>query len=256
MSTASEAPRLQDEIIIRMEDVQKWYGDFQVLKDINLTVRAGERIVICGPSGSGKSTLIRCINRLEHAQKGRIVVDNIEVGASSRDLDAVRREVGMVFQQFNLFPHLTVLENCMLAPMKARGTSKADAEEAARKYLERVRIPDQAGKYPAQLSGGQQQRVAIARALCMNPKIMLFDEPTSALDPEMVKEVLDTMVNLAEDGMTMLCVTHEMGFARSVANRIIFMDRGEIVEEGTPDTFFTNPRHERTRNFLGQILSH
>jgi polar amino acid transport system ATP-binding protein len=256
MSTMSKGQRLQDEIIIRMDDVQKWYGDFQVLKDINLKVRTGERIVICGPSGSGKSTLIRCINRLEHAQKGRIIVDNIDVGASSRDLDAVRREVGMVFQQFNLFPHMTVLENCMLAPMKVRGTSKTDAEAAARKYLARVRIPDQADKYPAQLSGGQQQRVAIARALCMSPKIMLFDEPTSALDPEMVKEVLDTMVNLAEEGMTMLCVTHEMGFARSVADRIIFMDRGEIVEEGTPDTFFSNPRHERTRNFLGQILSH
>jgi polar amino acid transport system ATP-binding protein len=256
MSTMSKGQRLQDEIIIRMEDVQKWYGDFQVLKDINLKVRTGERIVICGPSGSGKSTLIRCVNRLEHAQKGRIIVDNIDVGASSRDLDAVRREVGMVFQQFNLFPHMTVLENCMLAPMKVRGTSKTDAEVAARKYLARVRIPDQADKYPAQLSGGQQQRVAIARALCMSPKIMLFDEPTSALDPEMVKEVLDTMVNLAEEGMTMLCVTHEMGFARSVADRIIFMDRGEIVEEGTPDTFFSNPRHERTRNFLGQILPH
>ncbi len=256
MSTVSKGQRLQDEIIIRMEDVQKWYGDFQVLKDINLKVRTGERIVICGPSGSGKSTLIRCINRLEHAQKGRIIVDNIDVGASSRDLDAVRREVGMVFQQFNLFPHMTVLENCMLAPMKVRGASKSDAEAAARKYLARVRIPDQADKYPAQLSGGQQQRVAIARALCMSPKIMLFDEPTSALDPEMVKEVLDTMVNLAEEGMTMLCVTHEMGFARSVADRIIFMDRGEIVEEGTPDTFFSNPRHERTRNFLGQILPH
>ncbi len=256
MSTMSEASRLQDEIIIRMEDVQKWYGTFQVLKDINLKVRTGERIVICGPSGSGKSTLIRCINRLEHAQKGRIIVDNIDVGASSRDLDAVRREVGMVFQQFNLFPHMTVLENCMLAPMKVRGTSKAQAEATARKYLTRVRIPDQADKYPAQLSGGQQQRVAIARALCMSPKIMLFDEPTSALDPEMVKEVLDTMVSLAEEGMTMLCVTHEMGFARSVADRIIFMDRGEIVEEGAPDTFFSNPQHERTRNFLGQILSH
>ena len=256
MSTMSDASRLQDEIIIRMEDVQKWYGAFQVLKDINLKVRTGERIVICGPSGSGKSTLIRCINRLEQAQKGRIIVDNIDVGASGRDLDAVRREVGMVFQQFNLFPHMTVLENCMLAPMKVRGTSRTEAEATARKYLERVRIPDQADKYPALLSGGQQQRVAIARALCMNPKIMLFDEPTSALDPEMVKEVLDTMVNLADEGMTMLCVTHEMGFARSVADRIIFMDRGEIVEEGTPDTFFSNPQHERTRNFLGQILSH
>ncbi len=256
MSTMTKGQRLQDEIIIRMDDVQKWYGDFQVLKDINLKVRTGERIVICGPSGSGKSTLIRCINLLEHAQKGRIIVDNIDVGASSRDLDAVRREVGMVFQQFNLFPHMTVLENCMLAPMKVRGASKVEAEATARKYLARVRIPDQADKYPAQLSGGQQQRVAIARALCMSPKIMLFDEPTSALDPEMVKEVLDTMVNLAEEGMTMLCVTHEMGFARSVADRIIFMDRGEIVEEGMPDTFFSNPRHERTRNFLGQILSH
>ncbi|KLK90030.1 glutamine ABC transporter ATP-binding protein [Microvirga vignae] len=242
--------------MIRMENVQKWYGSFHVLKDINLEVRTGERIVICGPSGSGKSTLIRCINHLEHAQEGRIVVDRIELGASSRNLDAIRREVGMVFQQFNLFPHLTVLQNCMLAPMKVRGTSKSEAEATARKYLERVRIPEQADKYPAQLSGGQQQRVAIARALCMNPKIMLFDEPTSALDPEMVKEVLDTMVNLAEEGMTMICVTHEMGFARQVADRIIFMDRGEIVEEGTPDTFFTNPRHERTRNFLGQILSH
>jgi polar amino acid transport system ATP-binding protein len=256
MSTASQDRHVKDEIIIRMEDVQKWYDDFHVLKNINLEVRTGERIVICGPSGSGKSTLIRCINRLEHAQKGRIIVDNIDVGASSRSLDAVRREVGMVFQQFNLFPHLTVLENCMLAPMKARGMPKAEAEATARKYLTRVKIPEQAEKYPAQLSGGQQQRVAIARALCMNPKIMLFDEPTSALDPEMVKEVLDTMVNLAEEGMTMLCVTHEMGFARSVADRIIFMDRGEIVEEGTPDTFFTNPKHERTRTFLGQILAH
>jgi polar amino acid transport system ATP-binding protein len=256
MSTASETQRLRDEIIIRMENVQKWYGDFQVLTDINLEVRTGERIVICGPSGSGKSTLIRCINHLEHAQKGRIVVDDIELGSSSRNLEAVRREVGMVFQQFNLFPHLTVLENCMLAPMKVRGANRADAEATARKYLERVRIPEQAMKYPAQLSGGQQQRVAIARALCMNPKIMLFDEPTSALDPEMVKEVLDTMIGLAEDGMTMLCVTHEMGFARSVADRVIFMDRGEIVEQAPPDTFFSNPQHERTRNFLGQILSH
>ncbi|ANY84601.1 glutamine ABC transporter ATP-binding protein (plasmid) [Microvirga ossetica] len=256
MSTALQAQHVRDEIIIRMENVQKWYGTFQVLRNIDLKVRTGERIVICGPSGSGKSTLIRCINHLEHAQEGRIVVDGIELGASSRNLDAIRREVGMVFQQFNLFPHLTVLENCMLAPMKVRGTPKAEAEATARKYLERVRIPEQAAKYPAQLSGGQQQRVAIARALCMNPKIMLFDEPTSALDPEMVKEVLDTMIGLAEDGMTMLCVTHEMGFARSVADRVMFMDRGEIVEEGPPDTFFGNPRHERTRNFLGQILSH
>src|SRR5215217_1693695 len=249
MSTASEASRLQDEIIILMEDVQKWYGTFQVLKDINLKVRTGERIVICGPSGSGKSTLIRCINRLEHAQKGRIIVDNIDVGASSRDLDAVRREVGMVFQQFNLFPHMTVLENSILAPMKVRGTSKTDAEATARKYLDRVRIPEQADKYPAQLSGGQQQRVAIARALCMNPKIMLFDEPTSALDPEMIKEVLDTMVSLAEEGMTMLCVTHEMGFARSVADRIIFMADGRIVEQAPPEQFFGHPQHEKTRSF-------
>jgi polar amino acid transport system ATP-binding protein len=256
MSTALQAQHVRDEIIIRMENVQKWYGTFQVLRNIDLEVRTGERIVICGPSGSGKSTLIRCINHLEHAQEGRIVVDGIELGTGSRSLDAIRREVGMVFQQFNLFPHLTVLENCTLAPMKVRGTPKAEAEAIARKYLNRVRIPEQADKYPAQLSGGQQQRVAIARALCMNPKIMLFDEPTSALDPEMVKEVLDTMISLAEDGMTMLCVTHEMGFARSVADRVMFMDRGEIVEEGPPSTFFGSPRHERTRNFLGQILPH
>jgi ABC-type polar amino acid transport system ATPase subunit len=242
------------EMIIRMEGVQKWYGDFQALKDIDLEVRKGERIVVCGPSGSGKSTLIRCINQLERHQKGRIVVDSLEIGASAKNIDAVRREVGMVFQQFNLFPHLTVLENCMLAPMKVRGAPKAESEATAMKYLKRVRIPEQASKYPAQLSGGQQQRVAIARALCMNPKIMLFDEPTSALDPEMVKEVLDTMVGLAEDGMTMVCVTHEMGFARSVADRVIFMDRGEIVEMNTPDEFFGNPRSERTRSFLGQIL--
>jgi ABC-type polar amino acid transport system ATPase subunit len=254
MSTVSGAARLQGEAIIRMEDVQKWFGDFQVLKDINLQVRAGERIVICGPSGSGKSTLIRCINRLEEHQKGRIIVDRIDVGASIRDLDAVRREVGMVFQQFNLFPHMTVLENCMLAPMRVRGASKAEAEATARKYLERVRIPDQVDKYPAQLSGGQQQRVAIARSLCMSPKIMLFDEPTSALDPEMVKEVLDTMVSLAEEGMTMLCVTHEMGFARQVADRVIFMDAGQIVETNTPEAFFSSPQHERTRLFLSQVL--
>jgi ABC-type polar amino acid transport system ATPase subunit len=245
-----------EETIIRMEGVQKWFGDFQVLKDIDLEVRTGERIVVCGPSGSGKSTLIRCINQLEHHQKGRIVVDGIELGASHKNLDAVRREVGMVFQSFNLFPHLTVVENCMLAPLKVRGTDKAEARRTAMRYLERVRIPEQADKYPGQLSGGQQQRVAIARALCMNPKVMLFDEPTSALDPEMVKEVLDTMIGLAEDGMTMLCVTHEMGFARSVADRVIFMDRGEIVEQAPPEAFFANPRSERTRNFLGQILKH
>jgi len=243
-----------DETIISMQKVQKWFGDFQVLRNIDLTVRKGERIVICGPSGSGKSTLIRCINRLEPYQGGRIVVDNIDLGGDAHSTNAVRAEVGMVFQQFNLFPHLTVLENCMLAPMKVRGVARAEATALANRYLARVRIPEQAGKYPAELSGGQQQRVAIARALCMNPKIMLFDEPTSALDPEMVKEVLDTMIGLAEDGMTMLCVTHEMGFARSVADRIVFMDRGEIVEEAPPGEFFRNPRHERARDFLGQIL--
>ena len=243
------------EPIIRMEGVQKWYGHFQVLTDIDLAVQPGERIVICGPSGSGKSTLIRCINRLEHAQKGRIVVDGIDLTADARNIHAVRREVGMVFQQFNLFPHLTVLENCMLAPMRSRGASKEEAEATAMKYLQRVRIPEQAAKYPSQLSGGQQQRVAIARALCMAPKIMLFDEPTSALDPEMVKEVLDTMIGLAEDGMTMLCVTHEMGFARSVADRVIFMADGRIVEQGAPQQFFGAPRDPRLKTFLGQILS-
>ena len=244
------------EPIIRMEKVGKWFGQFQVLADVDLEVRAGERIVVCGPSGSGKSTLIRCINHLEKVQQGRIVVDGIELTSHQRkNIDAVRREVGMVFQSFNLFPHLTVLQNCTLAPMNTRGVGKAEAEATAMKYLERVRIPDQALKYPSQLSGGQQQRVAIARALCMNPKIMLFDEPTSALDPEMVKEVLDTMIGLAEDGMTMLCVTHEMGFARSVADRVIFMADGRIVEQAPPERFFTQPQHEKTRNFLGQILS-
>jgi polar amino acid transport system ATP-binding protein len=242
------------EPIIRIEGLDKWFGHFQVLTDINLSVRAGERIVICGPSGSGKSTLIRCINRLETAQKGRIVVDGVDLAAGRRNVDAVRREVGMVFQQFNLFPHLTALQNCTLAPMRSRGMSREEAEATALKYLTRVRIPEQANKYPSQLSGGQQQRVAIARALCMNPKIMLFDEPTSALDPEMVKEVLDTMIGLAEDGMTMLCVTHEMGFARSVANRVVFMAEGRIVEEAPPEQFFAHPQHEKTRNFLGQIL--
>ncbi|TAM48376.1 MAG: amino acid ABC transporter ATP-binding protein [Burkholderiaceae bacterium] len=241
--------------IIRMEAVNKWYGTFQVLVDIDLLVRPGERIVICGPSGSGKSTLIRCINRLEVVQKGRIVVDGIDLTAGGKSVDAVRAEVGMVFQQFNLFPHLTILQNCMLAPMRSRGMTKARAQEVAMKYLTRVRIPEQASKYPSQLSGGQQQRVAIARALCMTPKIMLFDEPTSALDPEMVKEVLDTMIGLAEDGMTMLCVTHEMGFARSVADRVIFMAEGRIIEQAPPQQFFNNPQNEKTRNFLGQILS-
>jgi ABC-type polar amino acid transport system ATPase subunit len=255
MSAAPSAAPTGD-LIITLEGVCKNFGSFRALNNINLQVRRGERIVICGPSGSGKSTLIRCINQLEHHQTGRIVFDGAEVGPHTRALDQVRREIGMVFQSFNLFPHLTVLQNCMLAPMKVRGTGKAEAEALAKQYLARVRIPEQAGKYPGQLSGGQQQRVAIARALCMNPKVMLFDEPTSALDPEMVKEVLETMIGLARDGMTMLCVTHEMGFARSVAHRVIFMDEGEIVEEAPPETFFANPRSERTRTFLGQILSH
>ena len=252
MTQAKQQPA--DEPMILMEQVNKWYGEFHVLKDINLKVQAGERIVLCGPSGSGKSTTIRCLNRLEEHQKGRIVVDGTELTSDLKHIEAIRREVGMVFQHFNLFPHLTVLQNCMLAPMWVRKMPKREAEEVAMHYLERVRIPEQALKFPGQLSGGQQQRVAIARALCMKPKIMLFDEPTSALDPEMVKEVLDTMVGLAEDGMTMLCVTHEMGFARTVANRVIFMDRGEIVEEAEPETFFTNPQNERTQLFLGQIL--
>ena len=245
-----------DTPLIAMEGVEKWYGTFHALKSINMTVRRGEKIVLCGPSGSGKSTLIRCINHLEPFEKGRIVVDGTTLDDSSKTIDAVRREVGMVFQSFNLFPHMTVLENCALAPMRVRGTKKAEAESIARKYLERVRILDQADKYPAQLSGGQQQRVAIARALCMEPKVMLFDEPTSALDPEMVKEVLDTMIELARDGMTMICVTHEMGFARQVADRVIFMASGEIIEEGEPEEFFRNPAHARTRAFLGEILAH
>jgi polar amino acid transport system ATP-binding protein len=243
------------EPIIRLEGVQKWFGKFQVLDAVDLQVAAGERIVICGPSGSGKSTLIRCINGLESVQKGRVVVDGIDLTAGKRNVDKVRSEVGMVFQQFNLFPHLTILQNCTLAPMRVRGVSKEEAEATAMKYLERVRIPEQANKYPSQLSGGQQQRVAIARALCMTPRIMLFDEPTSALDPEMVKEVLDTMIGLAEEGMTMLCVTHEMGFARSVADRVIFMADGRIVEQAPPQQFFTAPQHEKTKQFLGQILS-
>ena len=242
------------EPIIQLQGVNKWYGQFHVLKDINLDVQQGERIVLCGPSGSGKSTTIRCINRLEEHQQGRIVVDGTELTSDLKHIEAIRSEVGMVFQHFNLFPHLTVLQNCTLAPMWVRKLPKREAEEIAMLYLERVRIPEQAHKYPGQLSGGQQQRVAIARALCMKPKIMLFDEPTSALDPEMVKEVLDTMIQLAESGMTMLCVTHEMGFARTVANRVIFMDRGEIVEQNEPNTFFDNPQNERTKLFLGQIL--
>ena len=255
--TAETAKAAQGgEPIIRIEGVAKWYGQFQVLHDIDLAVQPGERIVICGPSGSGKSTLIRCINRLEEHQKGRITVNGVELTDNLKHIDQIRSDVGMVFQHFNLFPHLTVLENCTLAPIWVRKQSKSQAEATAMKFLERVRIVEQALKYPGQLSGGQQQRVAIARALCMNPRIMLFDEPTSALDPEMVKEVLDTMIGLAEDGMTMLCVTHEMGFARSVADRVIFMDRGEIVEMAEPEEFFGNPKSERTRNFLGQILPH
>jgi general L-amino acid transport system ATP-binding protein len=240
--------------IVSITGLNKWFGDFHVLRDVNLEVGKGERIVICGPSGSGKSTLIRCINALEEFQEGRIVVDGIELGPNLRRVDDVRREVGMVFQSFNLFPHLTVLENCTLAPIWVRNIPKKDAEAAAMKYLERVKIPQQAGKYPGQMSGGQQQRVAIARALTMNPKVMLFDEPTSALDPEMVKEVLDTMVDLAHEGMTMLVVTHEMGFAREVADRIVFMDAGQIIEANTPANFFANPQHARTKLFLSQIL--
>ncbi|WP_064712618.1 amino acid ABC transporter ATP-binding protein [Rhizobium bangladeshense] len=242
--------------LISLEKVEKWYGSFHALKNISLSVRKGEKIVLCGPSGSGKSTLIRCINALELIQEGRIVVEGQLLDGTSKAVDAIRREVGMVFQNFNLFPHMTVLQNCALAPMRVRGTSRADAERLARKYLERVRILDQAEKYPAQLSGGQQQRVAIARALCMEPKAMLFDEPTSALDPEMVKEVLDTMIGLARDGMTMICVTHEMGFARQVADKVIFMASGEIIEEAEPEVFFKSPKHERTKAFLGEILAH
>ena len=242
--------------VIELKAVNKWYGNFHVLRDINLNVLRGEKIVICGPSGSGKSTLIRCINALEEHQEGQIIVDGTELNRDLKNIEKVRREVGMVFQQFNLFPHLTVLENCTLAPIWVRKTSKKDAEKIAMDYLERVRIPDQADKFPGQLSGGQQQRVAIARSLCMNPEIMLFDEPTSALDPEMIKEVLDVMTELANEGMTMICVTHEMGFARTVADRMIFMDQGQVVEEATPEVFFNRPESERTREFLGQILSH
>lgn len=241
------------DVAVKMEGVNKWYGAYHALRNVNLSVNRGERIVICGPSGSGKSTLIRCINQLEVIQEGRIVVDGHDLTAGGKNVDIIRQETGMVFQQFNLFPHMTVLENCTLAPMKVRGIPKAEAERTARKFLERVHIPEQADKYPAQLSGGQQQRVAIARALCMNPMIMLFDEPTSALDPEMVKEVLDTMIDLAKEGTTMLCVTHEMGFARQVADRVIFMDRGEILEVGPPDEFFGNPKNDRLKVFLGQI---
>ncbi len=241
---------------IEMTGVNKWFGEFHVLRNIHLNVARGEKIVICGPSGSGKSTLIRCINRLEEHQKGSIIVDGVELTNDVRNVDKIRSEVGMVFQSFNLFPHLTILDNLCLAPTWVRKMPRAEAEALAMQYLTRVRIPEQAHKYPGQLSGGQQQRVAIARALCMQPRIMLFDEPTSALDPEMVKEVLDTMIELARSGMTMICVTHEMGFARSVADRVIFMDRGEIVEQGPPKEFFANPKSERTKLFLSQILNH
>ncbi|MGL5138308.1 MAG: amino acid ABC transporter ATP-binding protein [Beijerinckiaceae bacterium] len=245
---------LKNATAVELKNVHKWYGEFHVLKDVNLAVAKGERLVICGPSGSGKSTMIRCINRLEEHQKGHIIVDGTELTSDLKKVDEIRRDVGMVFQHFNLFPHLTILENLTLAPIWVKKMPKKDAEEIAMHFLQKVKIPEQALKYPGQLSGGQQQRVAIARSLCMFPKIMLFDEPTSALDPEMVKEVLETMVSLADEGMTMLCVTHEMGFARQVANRVIFMDFGSVVEINTPDEFFRNPQHERTRLFLSQIL--
>ena len=246
----------KNEIVVELNDVNKWYGEFHVLKNICLRVKKGEKIVVCGPSGSGKSTMIRCINRLEEHQQGDILVKGTPLTNDLKNIESVRREVGMVFQHFNLFPHLTVLDNCCLAPMWVRKLSRKEAEAMAMKYLERVHIPDQAHKYPGQLSGGQQQRVAIARSLCMNPDIMLFDEPTSALDPEMVSEVLDVMIELAKEGMTMLCVTHEMGFARKVADRVIFMDKGQIVEENTPEEFFNNPQSDRGRLFLSQILQH
>lgn len=247
---------ISDETVIRIEGMNKWYGQFHVLRDINLEVSKGERIVVCGPSGSGKSTLIRCINRLEEHQKGLIEVNGVELTNDLKNIDSIRRDVGMVFQHFNLFPHLTVMENCTLAPIWVKKTPKKEAEKTAMKYLERVKIPEQAYKYPGQLSGGQQQRVAIARALCMSPEIMLFDEPTSALDPEMIKEVLDVMIELAHEGMTMICVTHEMGFAKEVANRVIFMDAGQIIEQNEPNEFFGNPQSDRTKLFLSQILGH
>ena len=251
---AAVAPQTSNARAVEIIGMHKWYGEFHVLRDINLTVERGERIVICGPSGSGKSTMIRCINRLEEHQQGRIIVDGIELTGDLKKIDEIRREVGMCFQHFNLFPHLTILENCTLAPIWVRKMPKKEAEEVAMHFLTKVKIPEQANKYPGQLSGGQQQRVAIARALCMKPKIMLFDEPTSALDPEMVKEVLDTMVQLAQEGMTMLVVSHEMGFARQVADRVIFMDAGQIIEMNEPNAFFANPQHERTKLFLSQIL--
>ncbi len=260
IATESAATRskmqVSGETAIQIKKMNKWYGAFHVLRDVDLTVFNGERIVICGPSGSGKSTLIRCINALEEHQRGEIVVDGTVLSSDLKNIDKIRSEVGMVFQHFNLFPHLTILENCTLAPIWVRKTPKKEAEETAMHFLEKVKIPEQANKYPGQLSGGQQQRVAIARSLCMKPRIMLFDEPTSALDPEMIKEVLDTMIELAEDGMTMLVVTHEMGFARQVANRVIFMDQGQIVEQNEPEAFFNNPQSDRTKLFLSQILGH
>ena len=247
---------ISDEIAIQIQNMNKWFGSFHVLRDIDLTVNRGERIVVCGPSGSGKSTLIRCINALEEHQKGQIIVDGTELTSDLKNIDKIRSEVGMCFQHFNLFPHLSILENCTLAPIWVRNTPKKEAEEVAMHFLEKVKIPEQADKYPGQLSGGQQQRVPIARSLCMKPRIMLFDEPTSALDPEMIKEVLDTMIELAEEGMTMICVTHEMGFARQVANRVIFMDQGQIVEQNAPEPFFNDPQNPRTQLFLSQILGH
>lgn len=255
METEIKAAASSEDVIV-IKELNKWYGNFHVLKDINLNVKKGERIVICGPSGSGKSTMIRCINRLEEFQQGSLVVNNVEMVEDVKNIEAIRREVGMVFQHFNLFPHLTILENLTIGPIWVQKKPKAEAEETAMKYLERVKIPDQAKKFPGQLSGGQQQRVAIARSLCMSPKIMLFDEPTSALDPEMIKEVLDVMVELAEEGMTMLCVTHEMGFAKKVADRVIFMDAGEIVEQNDPEALFNNPQTDRLQLFLSQILHH
>ena len=256
MAEATKQMQVSDEVAIQITGMNKWYGQFHVLRDINMTVNRGERIVICGPSGSGKSTLIRCINRLEEHQSGKIVVDGTELTNDLKNIDKVRSEVGMVFQHFNLFPHLTILENCTLAPIWVRKTPKREAEEIAMHFLHKVKIPEQAHKYPGQLSGGQQQRVAIARSLCMKPRIMLFDEPTSALDPEMIKEVLDVMIELANQGITMICVTHEMGFAKAVADRVIFMDQGQIVEQNTPHEFFNNPQNERSRDFLSKILGH
>jgi general L-amino acid transport system ATP-binding protein len=258
MAKAKKTSTMQvsDELIISMKGVNKWFGSFHVLRDINLNVFKGERIIICGPSGSGKSTLIRCLNALEHHQDGDINILDVTLDNNVRNVEVIRRDVGMVFQQFNLFPHLSILENCILAPIWVKKIPRAEAVDLAMSLLERVKIPEQASKFPGQLSGGQQQRVAIARALCMNPEVMLFDEPTSALDPEMIKEVLDVMVELAESGMTMICVTHEMGFARKVANRVIFMDEGQIVEQNEPEAFFNNPKSDRTKLFLSQVLSH